>query len=76
MRVTRVADPYTVTPIMVSIEDIEVEVHLARRPGKGGIVWVEYAVYNNNPLKPGDPTYDALVYAAQMGKFNEYLKEQ
>ena len=75
MHVTRVGEAYTVTPVMVSVEDIEVEVHLAKRPGKGGMVWVEYAVYNNMPLKPGMPMWDAIVELAKLGKFSEYIKE-
>jgi hypothetical protein len=76
MQVTRRGDPYMVTPVMVSIEGIEVEVHLAKRPGKSGMTWVEYAVYNNMPLKPGMPTWDAVVEAAKLGKFNEFLNVQ
>ena len=76
MQVTLVGDSYSVTPIMVNIENVSVEVHIAKRPGKGGMVWVEYAMYNGEPLKAGMPSWDAIVEAAKMGKFNEYLKGQ
>ena len=75
MQVTRVGEAYSVTPIMVSIENTNIEVHLAKRSGKGGVVWVEYAMYNNVPLKAGMPAWDAIVESAKMGNFNEYIKE-